>query len=266
MVRRRQTPFVFPKLEVPRRSEIVARRLAEAIHVGDVAVGEKLPSEAMLSEQLGVSRSVLRDALKLLAALTLIRIEPGAAGGAFVAASPTEWVPSALRLADFERMDMAEVLLARRVIEPPIVELAAIEARESDLAAMAATLSFPRALGPIPKRDASEEQVECLLLTAARFNVALGRATHNRVMMQIMDILIRAMEPVRLIAVRQAPREALTTLEATFQAVAQRDAVLIRKSIETRFRHLESAWERASQRRLPTHYSGQGDRVPGAAD
>jgi len=74
-------------------------------------------------------------------------------------------------------------------------------------------------------------------------------------MMQIMEILIRAMEPVRLIAVRQAPREALTTLEATLQAVAQRDGALIRKSIETRFRHLETAWERASQRRLPTQHA-----------
>ncbi len=250
MARRRSTPYVFSTLEVPRRAEIVARRISEAIHVGDVEVGEKLPSEAVLSEQLGVSRSVLRDALSIMMELGLIRIEAGAAGGAFVIASPTQWVPSGLRLSEVDLSDMADVLIARRVIEPPIVELAACEATDRDFAALDAALAPARALGRIPKTHAGEAAIDCLVLTAARFNVALGRATHNTTMAEMMDLLSRAMEPVRQVAVRQAPREALSTLEHTLSAVSTRDLVMIRQSIAIRLDHLEATWERLASRKL----------------
>jgi len=47
-------------------------------------VDERLPSEAELSEQFDVSRSTVREALKRLAAQSLIRTQRGAFGGAFV--------------------------------------------------------------------------------------------------------------------------------------------------------------------------------------
>src|SRR6056297_1424556 len=57
------------------RDEIVAGRL-----IGD----ERLPSEAELAEHFEVSRSTVREALKRLAAQSLIRTQRGATGGAFV--------------------------------------------------------------------------------------------------------------------------------------------------------------------------------------
>ncbi len=62
----------------------IAKSIRDAIISGARIVDERLPSEAELSEQFSVSRSTVREALKRLAAQSLIRTQRGATGGAFV--------------------------------------------------------------------------------------------------------------------------------------------------------------------------------------
>jgi GntR family transcriptional repressor for pyruvate dehydrogenase complex len=62
----------------------IAKAIRDAIIVGTLPVDERLPSEAELSEQFDVSRPTVREALKRLAAQSLIRTQRGATGGAFV--------------------------------------------------------------------------------------------------------------------------------------------------------------------------------------
>ncbi|MDW4496397.1 GntR family transcriptional regulator [Sulfitobacter sp. D35] len=72
----------------PARPEDLSARIAaalrDAIVQGRLIVDQRLPSEAELSEQFGVSRPTVREALKRLAAQSLIRTQRGASGGAFV--------------------------------------------------------------------------------------------------------------------------------------------------------------------------------------
>ena len=62
----------------------IAKAIRDAIVSGDMIVDERLPSEAELSEHFAVSRPTVREALKRLAAQSLIRTQRGAFGGAFV--------------------------------------------------------------------------------------------------------------------------------------------------------------------------------------
>ena len=62
----------------------IATAIRDAIISGAMPVDERLPSEAELAEQFDVSRSTVREALKRLAAQSLIRTQRGATGGAFV--------------------------------------------------------------------------------------------------------------------------------------------------------------------------------------
>ena len=62
----------------------IAEAIRDAIINGQLIVDERLPSEAELAEQFDVSRSTVREALKRLAAQSLIRTQRGAFGGAFV--------------------------------------------------------------------------------------------------------------------------------------------------------------------------------------
>ncbi|SLN14152.1 FadR/GntR family transcriptional regulator [Pseudooctadecabacter jejudonensis] len=68
----------------PDLSAQIAKSIRDAIVSGDLDVGDRLPSEAELSDQFNVSRSTVREALKRLAAQSLIRTQRGATGGAFV--------------------------------------------------------------------------------------------------------------------------------------------------------------------------------------
>ncbi|MCU4654520.1 FadR family transcriptional regulator [Roseibacterium sp. SDUM158016] len=62
----------------------IADAIRDAIVSGRLIVDERLPSEAELAEQFDVSRPTVREALKRLAAQSLIRTQRGATGGAFV--------------------------------------------------------------------------------------------------------------------------------------------------------------------------------------
>ncbi|WP_371226789.1 FadR/GntR family transcriptional regulator [Roseovarius sp. 2305UL8-3] len=68
----------------PDLSAQIAQAIRDAIVSGKMIVDERLPSEAELAEQFEVSRSTVREALKRLAAQSLIRTQRGAFGGAFV--------------------------------------------------------------------------------------------------------------------------------------------------------------------------------------
>lgn len=63
-------------------ADVVATQLSRLIEDGEYAIGEKLPSERELSEQFGVGRSSMREALRSLQTDGLIRVEHGV--GAFV--------------------------------------------------------------------------------------------------------------------------------------------------------------------------------------
>lgn len=62
----------------------IAAAIRDAIVGGRLIVDARLPSEAEMSENFGVSRPTVREALKRLAAQNLIRTQRGATGGAFV--------------------------------------------------------------------------------------------------------------------------------------------------------------------------------------
>ena len=80
MARTPSTRFVFQPVQLVRPAEVVAYRISEAIRAGDVKVGERLPSEQNLSEQLGVSRPTLREAIKLLVQASVLNVLPGSSG------------------------------------------------------------------------------------------------------------------------------------------------------------------------------------------
>ncbi|MEI4195388.1 FadR/GntR family transcriptional regulator [Roseovarius sp. E0-M6] len=75
------------KNNVDRSSDLsaqIAQAIRDAIVEGRMIVDERLPSEAELADQFKVSRPTVREALKRLAAQSLIRTQRGATGGAFV--------------------------------------------------------------------------------------------------------------------------------------------------------------------------------------
>jgi DNA-binding FadR family transcriptional regulator len=125
--------------------EQVADQLRELILSGDLPHGERLPNEAVLAREFGVSRATVREALRLLAAQSLVRTAKGAGGGTYVT-MPTvdhvsQFLNSALNLLTAaDHVTLEELLEAREALEVPAARLAAKRRSEDTLVRLQSTI------------------------------------------------------------------------------------------------------------------------------
>ncbi len=110
----------------------VATSIKESILAGDWEPGEVLPTEPELSEQFGVSRAVIRDATRMLAARGLVESQHGR--GVFVTASQTEAFADALLLA-LRRAGASvwDVEQFEQMVIPEVCALASQEASDDEI-------------------------------------------------------------------------------------------------------------------------------------
>jgi DNA-binding FadR family transcriptional regulator len=119
--------------------EETVERLLQAIKLGLVQAGDRLPSERELAGQLRVSRMTLREALADLQRAGYVESRRGRRGGTFVRYVPADGaVPAAGALERARAADLDDVLALRRVLEVGAVELAARRKLGPDEAALLA--------------------------------------------------------------------------------------------------------------------------------
>ncbi|NKQ56875.1 FadR family transcriptional regulator [Amycolatopsis sp. K13G38] len=131
----------------------VADQLKEQILSGALATGTRLPSEAELCGLFGVSRSTVREALRLLASQQLIDTTRGVSGGSFVAAPDAGAVAESLGgalglLVNANNLSVDNLLEARLIVEPPAARIAAERATAEDLAELRRTMEETSHLDP----------------------------------------------------------------------------------------------------------------------
>ena len=118
--------------------ELVAERLRQRVVHGELQPGQRLPNEAVLATDFGVSRATVREALRVLATQSLIRTSKGAGGGSYVTLPSvngvSEYVQSSISLlADADDVTLEELLEARELLEVPAARLAAERRGEDEL-------------------------------------------------------------------------------------------------------------------------------------
>jgi GntR family transcriptional regulator, transcriptional repressor for pyruvate dehydrogenase complex len=117
------------------RSASIANDLEQLILRGDLPHGQRLPTEGELGEVLGVSRSVVRDAVRMLVARGLLEVRQG--HGTMVAAPSDEAFSGALvGLLMRSGLTMGDVLEARRALESQLARVIAECATEDDYGRM----------------------------------------------------------------------------------------------------------------------------------
>ncbi len=169
-------------------AEQVAESLKESILNGDFVPGEALPTEPELAEAFGVSRAVIRDATRMLAARGLVQAEHGR--GVFVTESQVAAFGEALLLA-LRRAEATvwDVEAFEQVVYPEVAALAAAEVTDDELAEMQALadayLAIHRAVwqpaeegGTMPSMAEQESARQAFL----RFMASIFTATHNAVL------------------------------------------------------------------------------------
>jgi DNA-binding FadR family transcriptional regulator len=121
------------------KSDRVVIALERQILSGRLPAGARLPSEGELCEILAVSRSVIRDAIRMLVGRGLVTVRQGR-GMSVAAPTDAAYANALLGLLARSGLRMEDVLTARATIETKLVGIAAVAGTRADWAELEATL------------------------------------------------------------------------------------------------------------------------------
>lgn len=163
---------IVPVTRVRKAYEQVADQLRDLILSGEVAPEQRLPNEAALAAQFGVSRPTIREALRELSAMSLIRTTKGASGGSFVTVPTVENISRSLStnihlLSRSEHVSLDEFLEARDLLEVAAARLAASRRTEEDLEKLRAAIPGSRAELPRDEQFSYNQLFHSTLVLAA---------------------------------------------------------------------------------------------------
>jgi GntR family transcriptional regulator, transcriptional repressor for pyruvate dehydrogenase complex len=161
----------------PRLSDKLAELLLESVKSGHLPTGSRLPSERELGEQFGVSRTVIREAVRSLAAKGVLVVRPGS--GVHVAtveaASVSEQM--SLFLSGRGAIEYRKINEVRTALEIQTARLAAERATEADVAELHGRCA----------RMAALEDSEAASIEDVEFHRAVAHATHNELFVVMLD-------------------------------------------------------------------------------
>jgi len=226
------------------RYAVIADKIVELIVSSHLKAGDHLPTEHRLGEQFGVSRSVVREALKYLSATGLVGLRRGV--GVYVADNPQHETRMTLQSSMMVDPDHVQALFAFRAMQEALTVRAASQHM---------TMAELRNLQQIVEANvqhAREEDIEHFIETDNAFHSAIAAATHNPFLLATIDNVLQLQHwVIKLItgypgSLPVSAEEHLTI----FNAIRAGDADTAEQVVKT---HVESVWKlyhKEAQRRL----------------
>jgi len=196
-------------------SEALFEKLVGHVVNGDWKEGDRIPSERELSEQLGIGRASLREALKALELLGMVESRVG--DGTFVCprsdflSRPLLWA-----ITGADHSELRELMEARLVLEENIAAFAAERATAEELRKIEAAIEEMRA--QVNDAVGSFE-------SDMRFHVAIAEAAHNQILSNA-DQLVRNLVKQWILLKHKVPGSAAKSLrhhERIYDAILHRD-------------------------------------------
>ncbi|MDV6230618.1 FadR/GntR family transcriptional regulator [Rhodococcus cercidiphylli] len=230
-------PVQLQPMQVPKASDVLANDLRERILRGEYPEGTALPPERELTSQTRMSRTTVREALRILEVQGLVTIKTGRSGGAFVQQPGGESVATSVSLLiRGQQLRLTALLETREAIEPACASLAAKYRTDDDLSALDA------ANEDIGDLDGS---LESFLRANIAWHLAVATASHNELLTGFMSALSAAIYS--------------STENTAFVDTAVRQTTLrAHKTITDAIRSGDSA---AAMRRMTKHVHGYAEAV-----
>ncbi len=237
-----QTPFL-KSVKKQTLAEQVAEAVKESILSGEFVPGAPLPTEPEMSTAFGVSRAVVRDATRMLAAQGLVEAQHGR--GVFVTHSPIEAFGDALLLA-LRRVEATvwDVEQFEQALLPEVCALAAVAATDEEIAALRELVA--RNLQVIDEiltawwtaESMPEAEQQRMWASGREVIQMLFQISHNR-LLQLLAQPLLALRNLRYWDEPATTLEAARQREADFfqtllTAVASRDPAQARAQMRTR--------------------------------
>jgi DNA-binding FadR family transcriptional regulator len=201
--------------------------LGEAIVAGRYSAGSPIPPEPRLCEELGVSRTVIRESVKSLVAKGLVSTGPKV-GTRVLSEDQWNWFDPDVILwkskSGLTREFLRDLQDLRRVLEPAAVRMAAERATARDLADIEAAYEG--------MRGAVEEGGDYVAHDLA-FHQGLLRASHNRMIVQMSKVLSALLRTSFEVSTsrKDGPKSSLPLHRAVLDAVVARNPAKAEKAI-----------------------------------
>ena len=170
--------------------ERVAGQIERRILAGELRKGDRLPTERELAEQFQVSRTAVREALKILAQKGLVDMRPGR--GTMVIDGADEALRHSLGLV--MRLKLGEVggsnmlVEVREMLEVEIAGMAAARATDTEVAAMRVA---------VQTMDASLSNADAFIDADNLFHEALAQATQNPLILALINSIVSLLSEQR---------------------------------------------------------------------
>lgn len=222
-----------------RLSEQVANHIQGLVLEGELNPGDRLPSERKLSEQFGVSRTVAREAIKLLEERSLVKVVSGS--GTYISIVDPELVKQSIGLyMSGQKNSFQDMLEIRLFFEVNIAGLAAKRAAKKDIKSLEKAIEDMRSALPdiLDDRNKLEQFVQADL----RFHWILAKSTKN----SLLPVLLSALTNLLLEFSRQASskpgagNKAIEFHERILDFIRKRDVEGARNEMRS---HMSSAEE-----------------------
>jgi GntR family transcriptional repressor for pyruvate dehydrogenase complex len=220
----------------PRLSDKVAQMMLDTILSRRLAAGDRLPSERELGDQFGVSRTVIREAVRALVAKGVIEVRSGS--GLRVAAVDASTVHESMSL--FLRggtLDYEKVHEVRKMLEVHIAGLAAERASEDDLR---------RLTEACESMEQAVADVDEAALRDLEFHRVIARATHNELYLVLMDSIGQSLISVRRenLGAGNSAQQTLRMHRDILERIAAHDVDGSRRAMSVHLDDVEDTWKR----------------------
>ncbi len=179
---------MFKRIRPKRISDEICEQIAHLILSGKLKPGDKLPPERELAQKLGVSRPVLREAISRLIAKGYLEIIQGS--GTYVRSSIADGILEESAFQDFLRKGVGilpEVVEVRKILETWAAAAAAKRATSEELDQMREYLS---------EFEEAAKKGRLAHVADANFHLAIAYASHNVLLMHLMDSIYNLIEKV----------------------------------------------------------------------
>jgi GntR family transcriptional repressor for pyruvate dehydrogenase complex len=209
----------------------VVKEIQRVIMSGQLEPGMKLLPERELADELGVSRTVIREAVRILVAKGLLETKPGV--GTIVRQVSSDQIVEPLSLllrTQEEGISVEHLHQVRHMLEVEIAGLAALQATEDDITELTGILDKMEAVRDIP---------EAFVTVDADFHRGLATTTHNPLLIILLDSIRDLMREVRLLATRHPDlrQKVMPDHRKILKCVSAKDPVGARAAMEEHLEH-----------------------------
>jgi DNA-binding FadR family transcriptional regulator len=191
------------------------------------SVGDKLPNEFDLSEELNVSRTTLREAIRILAAYDILEIQRGK--GTFVTENALKQPQDFAPLSDI-KINAKDLYEMRLIFEPEAAYFAALRGTDAEIKRI---LDYGNKIEDeiLNHKDRTDNE--------HAFHKAIAQATHNEFMNKLMPILYQAISKGVVLSLQsdKAIKDTVTDHRMIMEFLEQRNAEGARNAMRIHIMH-----------------------------